>query len=579
MLCQKGSGERRCVFLPSKNLTLQLAQLLTTVVVFIACPVTAQVQIARTGQELCFDHYESPSDEDPNGAPIDCEGTGQDGELRAGAPWPQPRFVHTFCDADGACASQDADCDNEETNDVMTDELTGLMWPVNGEVIPGEVTWSDALAQSQALTLCGHDDWHLPNRRELETLVSCGVADSMQWLEEQGFSDMMNSAWTSTTHVDTDYTHRAWFVELDDGTTYVSTKTGSGMPAFPVRIADDTAPAHPLVTGQTTCYDADGAEIDCAGTGQDGDVLAGAPVPDPRFTDHGDGTVTDEATNLMWLADANCLGTNYSDEFASGTADWRQALNAIQDINDGTLELCAAGYSDWRLPNRNELGSLSWYEVFQPALQPGHPFTNAPVSPSYNYWTSTSSGYAIDDPLFPYAWYVHFYDGMTDNSLKNYDEAFVWPVRGGLLGQDPESDAGVKDAGLDADLDATLDSDAGVEDAAVQDGSESAAPDASTDADTVDGGSADANRSDADANGGTPNGDDIIDASARDATVKDADGEAVDAGEDDDESESGCSCRTVGARSGRSEWGVFTALLFGIALAIRRRRAAVRRRY
>jgi hypothetical protein len=45
-------------------------------------------------------------------------------------------------------------------------------------------------------------------------------------------------------------------------------------------------------TGQTLCVDQSGS-INCAGTGQDGDLQAGVALPQPRFTDNGDGTVTD----------------------------------------------------------------------------------------------------------------------------------------------------------------------------------------------------------------------------------------------------------------------------------------------
>src|SRR5215470_92378 len=40
-------------------------------------------------------------------------------------------------------------------------------------------------------------------------------------------------------------------------------------------------------TGQRTCYNSAGAVISCAGTGQDGDIQAGAPL---SYTDNGDGT-------------------------------------------------------------------------------------------------------------------------------------------------------------------------------------------------------------------------------------------------------------------------------------------------
>ncbi len=53
-----------------------------------------------------------------------------------------------------------------------------------------------------------------------------------------------------------------------------------------------------LKTGQTTTF----------ATGDDGDYQAGVPVPNPRFTDNGDGTVTDNLTGLTWLKNASCLG-------------------------------------------------------------------------------------------------------------------------------------------------------------------------------------------------------------------------------------------------------------------------------
>ena len=60
-------------------------------------------------------------------------------------------------------------------------------------------------------------------------------------------------------------------------------------------------------TGQVTCYNSAGTAIDCAGTGQDGDIRAGVPWPIPRFVDNLDGTITDTLTGLMWLKDADCF--------------------------------------------------------------------------------------------------------------------------------------------------------------------------------------------------------------------------------------------------------------------------------
>ena len=42
-------------------------------------------------------------------------------------------------------------------------------------------------------------------------------------------------------------------------------------------------------------------QTDSVAAGDDGDLQKGVPWPDPRFTDNGDGTVTDHLTGLIWL--------------------------------------------------------------------------------------------------------------------------------------------------------------------------------------------------------------------------------------------------------------------------------------
>ena len=58
-------------------------------------------------------------------------------------------------------------------------------------------------------------------------------------------------------------------------------------------------PASPVPqTGQTNTFT----------PGDDGDIGVGVTLPTPRFTDNGDGTITDNLTALMWLKNANCAG-------------------------------------------------------------------------------------------------------------------------------------------------------------------------------------------------------------------------------------------------------------------------------
>lgn len=105
-------------------------------------------------------------------------------------------------------------------------------------------------------------------------------------------------------------------------------------------------------TGQTTCYDTAGDVIACAGTGQDGDIHAGVPWPDPRFIDNGDGTVTDNLTGLMWTQDGNAPGPLAC---SPGTAKtWQGALDYVTCLSTNSY----LGHSDWHLPNVKELESL-----------------------------------------------------------------------------------------------------------------------------------------------------------------------------------------------------------------------------
>jgi len=174
-------------------------------------------------------------------------------------------------------------------------------------------------------------------------------------------------------------------------------------------------------TGQTTCYDTDGNVIDCAGTGQDGEYQKGVAWPNPRFTDNGDGTVTDNLTGLIWLEDANCFGER----------TWSQALSDCNGLASGDCGLTdGSSAGQWRLPNRFELESLLHLGFYNPAVPntagtgkwtEGDPFTNV----QYLYWSSTTGATNAS-----YAWYVSMYNGYMHYYYKsNHD--YVWPVRGG----------------------------------------------------------------------------------------------------------------------------------------------------
>jgi hypothetical protein len=139
-------------------------------------------------------------------------------------------------------------------------------------------------------------------------------------------------------------------------------------------------------------------------TGDDGDIRAGRPWPEPRFTENGDGTATDRLTGLMWTRNANK---------ANGAIDWEQAILGAGTCTDG-------GFTDWRLPNRNELESLIDLGRNDPALPKDNPFIG--VQPSY-YWTSSTLANREDD-----AWVIHFFIGFVTHDDKGGSH-YVWYVR------------------------------------------------------------------------------------------------------------------------------------------------------
>jgi len=184
-------------------------------------------------------------------------------------------------------------------------------------------------------------------------------------------------------------------------------------------------------TGRTQCWDVDGNSINCRGTGQDGEYQLGVlPSVSPsegvygsytvygwtgtRFTDNGNGTVTDNLTGLIWLKNANCFGDR----------TWTNALSCCKNnLWDGSCGLSdGSSPGDWRLPNINELHSLVDPTQNFPALPAGHPFTG--VQSSY-YWSSTTYEPYPDD-----AWSVSMVFGHVVYDCKD-SSYYVWPVRSG----------------------------------------------------------------------------------------------------------------------------------------------------
>lgn len=167
-------------------------------------------------------------------------------------------------------------------------------------------------------------------------------------------------------------------------------------------------------TGQTTCYDESGNVIDCAETGQDGDIQAGVDWPEPRFEDNGDGTITDHLTGLIWLKNAYC----------GGTMTWNNALTWCHNLASGSCGLTDGSVAgDWRPPNIVELESLVNTEKSNTATWlNAQGFSNVHWS---WYWSSTTRANETNR-----ACYVRMDIGYVNSAPKSCDY-YVWPVRAG----------------------------------------------------------------------------------------------------------------------------------------------------
>lgn len=161
----------------------------------------------------------------------------------------------------------------------------------------------------------------------------------------------------------------------------------------------------PPQTGQFRCFDAEGRIIPCKGSGQDGEKQAGCPWPVPRFKDDGE-SVVDLLSNLRWLKDADLVGKSLN---------WSDALDTVQQLNKNQFSGC----SHWRLPNINELESLTDCANYSPALPAGHFFENIRDV----YWSSTTSFFETD-----WAWALYLHKGALGVGHKKEANFFVWPV-------------------------------------------------------------------------------------------------------------------------------------------------------
>ena len=108
--------------------------------------------------------------------------------------------------------------------------------------------------------------------------------------------------------------------------------------------------------------------------------------------------VVDREQNLMWQD---------NNEVANLEHTWQSAVEYCHNLSLG-------GYTDWKLPNYEELLSIVDYKRYDPAIVKTFTYVNT----SNNYWTETKHIEQLSS-----AWIVYFYNGYTyidDMKTENY---------------------------------------------------------------------------------------------------------------------------------------------------------------
>ena len=276
----------------------------------------------------------------------------------------------------------------------ITDNATGLMW----QQVPSnsKYSWADAASYAESLPLAGYDDWRVPSLKELFSISDFDIG----W-------PYIDSTYFSLVSAEETKQQQYWSSNFYN----VGTTHGGMDSAFGVNHGTGHIKAYP--------DGSDGAPM----AEKYVRVVRGQGYGANDFVDNGDGTITDYATELMWMRGDSSSGLNWEDALA-----WAEQKNAENYL----------GYSDWRLPNIKELQSIVDYSGVYPAID--QTYFDLMDEDAY-FWSSTSAYFSPDSPGYYYGWYVAFGYAVDENGDDLHGAGavrFDTKVEGGPAGEDPE---------------------------------------------------------------------------------------------------------------------------------------------
>jgi hypothetical protein len=219
----------------------------------------------------------------------------------------------------------------------ITDLNTGLMWQ---KAVSEKMTFDEALSSVDAFSLAGYDDWRLPTIKELYSIILFSGVDPSGW---QGSDTDLLTPFIDTAIFEFEYGDESAGERIIDAqywssTIYVSTTMNGNETAFGVNFADGRIKGYPAEP-----VGPPGQEFIMTSFVR---YVRGSEYGVNDFTDNGSGSVTDQATGLMWIQGDSEIGLN-----------WEEALSWVAQKNTENY----LGYSDWRMPNAKELQGIVDY--------------------------------------------------------------------------------------------------------------------------------------------------------------------------------------------------------------------------
>jgi len=258
------------------------------------------------------------------------------------------------------------------------DNVTGLIWQRSpdtdddGDIDANDkLTWTEAQAYPATLnaqSFGGYDDWRLPTIKELYSLIDFSGTDPSGCEDEADCPDIVpfiDMDYFDFAYGDTGAGERLIDAQYASSTLYVATPP-SGTLLFGVNFADGRIKGYglsiPFPPFDKTFF------VICVRGDSDYGVN--------EFVDHGDGTVTDVTTGLMWQQGDSGVGLIWEDALAHAET------------------LTYAGYDDWRLPNAKELQSILDHTRSPDTT------ASAAIDPVFTATSITNEGGQVDYPFY-----------------------------------------------------------------------------------------------------------------------------------------------------------------------------------